>query len=206
MAERLIAHGARIELPSAIALGRTADIERLALAEPGSLAPGGRWGALIVRAAERAEGSVIEALVRLGASPDAVDLEATAIDGIRRYTALHAAAWHGNTSAADALLRLGANPRIRDGKYHATPLGWADFAGRTATRDRILAADVDMFDLITCDARDRVAALLDRDPGARDRPSAAYGGDPDEVDVTPLAWAIERNRPEIADLLRARGA
>jgi ankyrin repeat protein len=206
MAQRLIDRGARIELPAAVALGRTADVERLAAAEPGSLAPGGRWGTLIVRAAERAPGSVIEALVRRGASPDAVDDLHTSIDGIGRYTALHAAAWHGNTGAADALLRLGANPRVRDSKYFATPLGWADYAGRAATRDRILEADVDVFDLITGDARDRVTALLDADPGALDRPVTAYGGDPGEVAVTPLAWALERGRPEIAELLRARGA
>jgi ankyrin repeat protein len=206
MAQRLIDRGARIEMPAAVALGRTADVERLAAAEPGSLAPGGRWGTLIVRAAERAAGSVIEALVRHGASPDTIDDLHTSIDGIGRYTALHAAAWHGNTSAADALLRLGANPRLRDNKYFATPVGWADYAGRAATRDRILEADVDLFDLITGDARDRVVTLLDADPGARDRPITAYDGDPREADVTPLAWALERGRPAIAELLRARGA
>jgi hypothetical protein len=206
MAQRLIDHGARIELPAAVALGRTADIERIAAAEPGSLAPGDRWGTLIVRAAERAPGSVVEALVRHGASPDTADERDTSIDGIGGYSALHAAAWHGNTSAADTLLRLGANPRVRDTKYFATPLGWADFAGRAATRDRILEADVDLFDLITGDARDRVAALLDADPGAVDRPITAYGGDPREADVTPLAWALERGRPEIAELLRRRGS
>jgi hypothetical protein len=175
-------------------------------ADPGSLAPGGRWGTLIVRAAERAPGAVIETLVRLGASVDAVDAEATAIDGIAGYTALHAAAWHGNTSAADALLRLGANPRRRDGKYGATPLGWADFAGRIATRDRLLDADVDIFDLITCGARERVAALLDADPDALERPLGAYGGTSEDAAVTPVMWAIERNQPDIATLLQARAA
>jgi ankyrin repeat protein len=206
MAGRLIEHGAPIDLPAALALGRTADLERLAAADPAGLAPGGRWGSLIVRAAERAAGPVIEALVRLGASPDAIDDEATSIDGISGYRALHAAAWHGNTAAADALLQAGADPRVRDGKYFGTPLGWADFAGRVAARDRILQAEVDIFDLISCDARDRVAALLDVDPGALDRPSPAYGGDPEDVALTPLAWAIERSRTEIAALLRARGA
>ncbi len=142
MARRLIEHGARIALPAAVALGRAGDVARLAAADPGSLAPGGRWGALIVRAAERAPGTVIEALVRAGASPDAIDDRTTSIDGVGGCTALHAAAWHGNTSAADALLRLGANPRIRDDKYDATASGWADFAGHAATRDRIREADV----------------------------------------------------------------
>jgi ankyrin repeat protein len=206
MVQRLLAHGARIALPAAVALDRTADVARLSAAEPGSLAPGGRWGTLIVRAAERASGAVVEALVRHGASVDAIDAEETAIDGIARYTALHAAAWHGNTSTADALLRLGANPRIRDGKYNATAAGWADFAGHRATCARILEADVHLSDAIACGTPARVAAILDADPAALDRPLGAYGVDSEEAALTPLAWAEANDKPEIAALLRTRGA
>jgi LPS-assembly protein len=76
----------------------------------------------------------------------------------------------------------------------------------TTSFNEAWGANVDLFDLITGDARDRVAALLDADPGALDRPITAYGGDPGETNVKPLAWALERGRPEIVDLLRARGA
>ena len=206
LAEILIAHGAALGLPAAVALGRSDDLRRLLAADPGCLAPGARWGTLIVRAAERAPGHVIETLVAHGASVDAIDDPATAIDGIARYTALHAAAWHGNTSAADALLRLGANPRMRDGKYGATALGWADFAGRAATRDRILEADVDVFDAITCGTPARVMTILDADPAALDRPLGDYGGTPEDAAITPLAWAMERDKPEMVTLLQARGA
>ena len=206
LAEILMAHGAALGLPAAVALGRSDDLRRLLAADPGCLAPGARWGTLIVRAAERAPGRVIETLVAHGASIDAIDDPATAIDGIARYTALHAAAWHGNTSAADALLRLGANPRMRDGKYGATALGWADFAGRVATRDRILEADVDVFDAIACGTPARVMAILDADPAALVRPLGDYGGTPEDAAVTPLAWATERDKPEMVALLQARGA
>ncbi len=206
MAQRLLGQGARITLPSAVALGRAADVARLSAAEPGSLAPGGRWGTLIVRAAEHAPGSVIDALVRHGASVDAVDALETAIDGIGGYTALHAAAWHGNTSAADALLRLGANPRARDAKYNGTPAGWADYSGHHATCARILEADIDLFDAIACGTPERVAAILDADPAARDRPLGAYGGDPDDAAMTPLASAVAQDKPAMAALLRSRGA
>ena len=206
MAQQLIAHGARIGLPAALALGWTADLERLVAAVPGSLAPGARWGTLIVRAAERAPGHVIETLVRLGASVDAIDAGDTAIDNVARYTALHAAAWHGNTSAADALLRLGANVRVRDGKYGATAAGWADYSGHHATRDRILEADVDVFDAIACGTPARVAAILDADPAALERPIGADALEPGHAALTPLAWALRLDKPEMADLLRARGA
>ncbi len=206
LADILIAHGAALGLPAAVALGRAADLDRLLAADPGCLAPGARWGTLIVRAAERAPGHVIETLVAHGASVDAIDDPATAIDGIARYTALHAAAWHGNTSAADALLRLGASPRVRDGKYGATAAGWADFAGHRDTCARILEADVDVFDAIACGTPARVTAILDADPAALDRPLGEYGGTPDEAAVTPLAWAVERDKPEMVALLQARGA
>ncbi|MEO5824012.1 MAG: ankyrin repeat domain-containing protein, partial [Vicinamibacteraceae bacterium] len=195
MAQHLIAHGARIDLPAAIALGRVGDLERLVAAEAGSLAPGARWGTLIVRAAERAPASVIETLVRLGASVDAIDDDETSIDKVSSYSALHAAAWHGNTAAADALLRLGANPRVRDGKYGGTPAGWAAFAGHRATCDRIVEAGIDVFDAVAFSTPERVAAILDADPGALDRPLAAYGDQSDERDLTPLAWAEQRQKP-----------
>ena len=60
--------------------------------------------------------------------------------------------------------------------------------------------------LIACDAPDRVAAILDADPAALDRPLGDYGGTPDDAAVTPLAWAMERNKPEMVALLQARGA
>jgi ankyrin repeat protein len=205
-ADRLIARGAAIRLPAAVALGRTADVVRLVSGDPGGLAPDGRWGSLIVRAAERAPAAVIEALVRHGASVDAVDDPATAVDGIGGYTALHAAAWHGNTAAAEALLRFGAQPRRRDTRYHATAAGWADFAGHRATCARILEADVDVFDVIACGTPARLAALLDADPAALRRPLGEYGVTDEEAAVTPLAWAIERDKPEMVAVLRARGA
>jgi ankyrin repeat protein len=206
LADILIAHGAALGLPAAVALGHPADLRRLLAADPGCLAPGARWGTLIVRAAERAPGRVIETLVAHGASVDAIDDPATAIDGIARYTALHAAAWHGNTSAADALLRLGASPRVRDGKYGATAAGWADYSGHADTCARILEADVDVFDAIACDSPARLIAILDADPAALDRPLGEYGGRPERAAMTPIDWATTQNKPEMVAVLLARGA
>ena len=164
MADALLAAGAIVHLPAAAALGRVGPRARRARL-PRALGTGGRWGTLIIRAAERASAAVIETLVRHGASVDAVDNRETAIDGIGGYTALHAAAWHGNTSAADALVRLGANVRARDPRYHATPAGWADYAGRVGTRDRIMQADVDVFDVIAFGTPAQLEALLAADSG-----------------------------------------
>ena len=47
-------------------------------------------------------------------------------------TALHKAAEDGNLELAHALLRLGADPGIRDHRFDSTPLGWARYFGRAA--------------------------------------------------------------------------
>src|SRR6185312_13067558 len=95
MVHALLAGGARVELPAAVALGRTEDIERLLGEDPGALRPGGRWATLIVRAAERSPATVIEALIAAGASANVEDDPVTAVDGVSGYTPLHAAAFHG---------------------------------------------------------------------------------------------------------------
>ena len=129
MAQTLLDRGAAVRLPAAIGLGRDEDIERLIASEPGCLAPGQRWGTLIVRAAERAPGHVIERLIERGAVPNIVDDPNTAIDSTEGYTPLHAAGFHGNVDAAMALLRHGANRSVEDGRYKGTPAGWARYAG-----------------------------------------------------------------------------
>jgi ankyrin repeat protein len=207
LAQRLIDHGAEIDVPAAVALGRTADIERLLAKEPGCLAPGRRWGTLIVRAAERAPVHVLETLLRLGASPNAVDEPSTAVDKTVGLTPLHAAAFKGNVEAVRVLLAHGANPRLREQKYKGTAVGWAAFAGHEAARDLLLDAPIDIFDAIAHDRRNRVEQILESDPGALDRTlgeTANLTGE--ESWCTPLAWAAGHNKPELVRLLLSRGA
>jgi Ankyrin repeats (3 copies) len=45
-------------------------------------------------------------------------------------TALHKAAEDGNVELARILLRLGADPGIRDRRFNSTPLGWARYFGQ----------------------------------------------------------------------------
>jgi ankyrin repeat protein len=56
------------------------------------------------------------------------------------HTALHMTVESGAIDIARLLLDAGADPNIRDDKYHATALGWAEFFGRddfaTLIRDR----------------------------------------------------------------------
>jgi ankyrin repeat protein len=208
LAQVLLERGAQVRLPAAVALQRAADVERLLRRDPGTLKPGGRWGNLIVRASERAPGDVIETLIRNGASVNLRDNPKTSIDSTSGYTPLHAAAWYGNVSAIDVLMKHGADVRAREEKYHGTPAGWADYAGHKEARDLILRGPIDIIEAIQYDMAHRVKAVLEEDPAALNRTFGDYGLFPWDAEAwhTPLAYAVTRGREEIVRLLIERGA
>ncbi len=208
LAQVLLDRGAKVRLPAAVALHRTTDVETLLRRDPGTLKPGGRWGNLIVRASERAPGDVIETLIRNGASVNLHDNPKTAIDNTSGYTPLHAAAWNGNVSAIEVLMRHGADVRAREEKYRGTPAGWADYSGHKEARDRILGGAIDIIEAIQYDMAGRVKAVLEEDPGALNRPFGEYGLFPLDAEAwhTPLAYAVIRGCEEIVRLLIERGA
>jgi len=101
-----------------------------ALREHAEAARGQRPG-LIVWAAARAKRDSVELLAGLG-----FDVNAKARGDIpmeqQWETALHEAASAGDLELARLLLRLGADPDIKDARFDATPLGWARHFGRQA--------------------------------------------------------------------------
>lgn len=209
MVQRLLAAGATVELPAAIALGRHADVERIMSAEPTLLAPGHRYGSLIVQASERGSAEVIESLLRTGASVHTIADSNVAIDSSVGYTALHAAAWFNNAEAAIALLRAGASVRARENRYGGTPAGWANYAGHHALRDRILEGDIDLFDAVEYNRIDRIADIVARDPAALTRTFGEYVDwkqrEPDDwlnPSKTPLQLAESMGHVDVAQLLR----
>ena len=132
---------------------------------------------------------------------------------MRGYTALHAAGWNGNADAAAVLVAHGADLSIRDGKYCATPAGWADYAGHAAVRDLILEGQIDLFEAIDFDLADRIPGILQRDPGALTRPFSEYwrlgqthANWARSREVTPLAYAVEEKKAACAEVLMAQGA
>jgi ankyrin repeat protein len=222
MAQLLIDRGAAISLPAAIVLERGDDVERLVREYPDDLIPANkrRWARLVVHASSRASGRVLDTLLRTVMRQragltvvNAEDDAETAIDQTEGYTPLHAAAFNGNDEAVAVLLKHGANPRVRDRKYCGTPAGWARYAGHAATDDRILEAEIDLFDAIDFDRADRVAQILDRDPDALDRPFKAYASCESkegqwwpEPDSTPLQWASKHQKTNAIRVLTERGA
>jgi ankyrin repeat protein len=208
LAQILLDGGAKVRLPAAVCLGRTPDIERLLQRDPDSLKPGGRWGNLILRAAERAPGTVIETLIQAGASVHVRDDPKTSVDSTFGYTPIHAAAFNGNLSAASVLLQHGANVRAREEKYHGTPAGWANYAGHTEVRDLILHGPIDIMEAVEYGLTQRIQTILEEDPEALRRPFSEYPLYPLDAEGwhTPLALAIIRNKPETVRFLLDHGA
>ena len=208
MAQTLLDRGAKLRLPAAVALGRTQDIESLLARDPDCLKRDGRWGTLIVRAAERSPSEVIEALIQHGADVNACDNPKTAVDTTWGYTPLHAAAFRGNRSVVEALLKHGANVQAREEKWHGTPAGWANYAGHTEVRDLILHGPVDMMEAVENGMTERMQAILAQEPGALERPFQQYPIFPLYAEgwFTPLAFAVSLGRVETVRWLLEHGA
>jgi ankyrin repeat protein len=84
--------------------------------------------ALVVWAAARGKRDVIPLLVEIGFDVNA--LGRTDVPMEQEWeTALHEAAGTGDLDLARLLLDLGADPDIKDARFDATPLGWADHFG-----------------------------------------------------------------------------
>lgn len=172
--QQLIDAGVPLPLPAAISLGRTQDVERILRADSEVLKPGQKYGQLIVQASERGSPDTIRSLLHYGADVNARALEDSAIDGTSGYTALHAAAFHGNMAVVEVLLEAGANARAREDKFCATPAGWAWHGKHEDVARRILREDVDIFDAAAFNMPDRIRVIVARDPGALRRPLGTY--------------------------------
>ncbi|HTL28760.1 MAG TPA: ankyrin repeat domain-containing protein [Tepidisphaeraceae bacterium] len=128
-AEILLSRGARINLPAAFALGRDDIIEAEMKRDSDALKPSHRFAKLIEMACEVSSGETIERLIAHGAVVKSSSESASF--GTKGYTPLHSAAWHGNLEAIRVLVKHGAELDPRDSTHSATPLGWANYAGRT---------------------------------------------------------------------------
>ncbi len=117
--------GATFDLLTAVTLGRYDLAQRLLAEDPGRIGMDGRdTVALHLLVAQRNVDGV-RWLIERG-----VDVNAKRVLWDCNSTALHVTAEGGAIELTRLLLDAGADPNIRDDKYEATVLGWAEFCGQ----------------------------------------------------------------------------
>ena len=221
---------AKEEFAQAVRARDVAAVKRMLAADP-SLANGATLRALFVGIdgegfLEPAKNEVLQAIVAADPQLDLFDAAAvgTAEDVARLlredasgarawhpvgWTALHIAAFAGNSGAAKVLLDAGAEIDARaKTRFRNTPLHAAMLTGQYGTAKLLLDRGADVHDpQAEGFAAIHEAAVLGRVDLVK--LLLAHGA---EVNVrsddgrTPLAEAIRRNHPEVVELLRAKGA
>ena len=131
----LLAAGARLDFLTAVNLGRYGEAEVMLRDDPSRIGPDGRDTIALHLAVNKRNLPSIRWLIAHG-----VAISAKRPMWDCNHTALHMTIESGANEIAHLLLDAGADPNIRDDKYHATALGWAEFFGRedfaTLIRDR----------------------------------------------------------------------
>jgi len=125
MIAMLLAAGARLDFISAVNLRRYDLAEAMLREEPSRIGAQGRDTIALHLAVSKRNVEALRWLIEHGA-----EVNAKRVIWDCNHTALHMTAENGAVEIAKMLLDAGADPNIRDDKYDATVLGWADFCGQ----------------------------------------------------------------------------
>jgi ankyrin repeat protein len=117
--------GAKIDFTSALTLRRYDLAQVMLKDDPSRIGPDGRDTITLHLAVAKKDLGAIKWLLEHG-----VDVNAKRLMWGCNHTALHMTTENGALDIARILLDGGADPNIRDDKYEATALGWAEFFGR----------------------------------------------------------------------------
>jgi len=125
IANNLLAAGARLDFLTAVNAGRYDDAEAMLRDDPSRIGPDGRDTIALHLAVYKKNLTAIRWLIAHGA---AVNTKRPMWDC--NHTALHMTIENGSMEIARLLLDSGADPNVRDDKFNATALGWAEYFGR----------------------------------------------------------------------------
>jgi len=118
----LIARGARVNLPTAAALGRIDDFRQLL-----PLADGRARHLALALASQFGRVEIVRLLLDAGEDPNRYN----PVGGHSHTTPLHQAAGAGFDELVRLLVERGARADLKDILWQETPAGWAQHAGRT---------------------------------------------------------------------------
>ncbi len=118
----LLAAGSRLDFLTAVNIGRYDEAEAMLRDDPSRIGPHGSDTIALHLAVNKKNPTTIRWLLAHG-----VDVNAKRLMWDCNHTALHMTTESGAIEIARLLLDAGADPNIRDDKYNATALGWADF-------------------------------------------------------------------------------
>jgi ankyrin repeat protein len=121
----LLAAGAQIDFISALNLKRYDQAEAMLKENPARLGADGPDTVALHLSVSKRNAEAVRWLIAHG-----VDVDAKRVLWDCNHTALHMTAESGAIEIARMLLDAGADPDIRDDKYDATVLGWAEFCGQ----------------------------------------------------------------------------
>jgi ankyrin repeat protein len=134
LVSRLLAAGAQLHFTAAVTLKRYDRAEAMLGDDPSRIGPDGRDTVALHLAVGKKNAESVRWLIEHG-----VDVNAKRVMWDCNSTALHMTAESGATDIARLLLDAGADPDIRDDKYGATVLGWAEFCGQDAIAELLRA-------------------------------------------------------------------
>jgi ankyrin repeat protein len=117
--------GAKLDFIAAVNLARNDVAEAMLSEDPLRIGPGGRDTIALHHAVSRKNEDTVRWLIAHG-----VDVNAKRVMWDCNLTALHMTAESGAIDIARLLLDAGGDPDIRDDKWDATALGWAEFFER----------------------------------------------------------------------------
>jgi ankyrin repeat protein len=117
--------GAKIDFTSALGLRRYDLAQAMLKDDPSRIGPDGRDTIALHLAVSKKNADAVRWLIEHG-----VDVNAKRMMWGCNHTALHMTMENGALDIARMLLDAGADPNVRDDKYDATALGWAEFFGR----------------------------------------------------------------------------
>jgi ankyrin repeat protein len=121
----LLAAGAKLDFLTAIAAGDYEQAEAMWRTDPSRIGMEGADTIALHLAVNKRNLAAIRWLLAHGV---ALDAKRSMWDC--NHTALHMTVEGGALEIARLLLAAGADPNVRDDKYHATALGWSEFFGR----------------------------------------------------------------------------